>query len=97
MTFPWRTTAILATGALALGLLAGWRVASLTETDIINAAAERHVAGGGQAEDCAAVPGLPPVWITVVCAGDPPRIFRSDRLGRLTEIDPADAALESGA
>ena len=46
-----------------LGLIAGWRVATLTETDVINAFAARHVAlaqenglPGASERDCIAFP-----------------------------------------
>jgi len=85
--------------AAVAGLLMGWRVASMTETDVIEAAADRYVSDhDGRREDCAAQPGTPPVWITVVCTRNGRgAIYQFDNLGRMKEIapaDPADAARE---
>ena len=56
-----------------LGLWAGWRVATLTETDVIEAAVADYLAAetalGHQAAetDCSATPGADDVWIVVLC------------------------------
>lgn len=95
MKFPWRTLTALVLVALGAGLWAGWRYATLTETDVINAAASHYVENGPESaapEHCIAQPGTPPVWVTVICRppSAPSMIFQADRFGRLSVIDPAD-------
>ena len=96
--FPWRGLAILAALAAALGLPAGWHVATLTETDIIDAAAARYVRDhGGAPAECVARPGTPPVWIEVLCGTPRLRaIYQADRFGFLTGLPPADPATAAG-
>lgn len=65
--------AVLTGAAGTLGYLAGSRQAALSETDVINAYAQRYVDKQGlEAEAirrCHAVPGRSdPVWLVVVCA-----------------------------
>lgn len=95
MRFPWRSFSALVFVALVIGLIAGWRYATLTETDVINAAAAHYVETGPEGaapEHCIAQPGVPPVWVTVICR--PPdaasMIFQADRFGRLSVVAPAD-------
>ena len=93
--FPWRTLSALVVLALVGGLWAGWRFATLTETDVINAAAAHYVENGpvtAVPEHCVAQPGTPPVWVTIICRAPEAAamIFQADRFGRLSIVDPAD-------
>ncbi len=94
--FPARgVLALLGGVALLLGLGAGWRFATLTESDVIEAAAARYVAEhGGRPTDCVGQGGVPPAWVTVLCQKDGRTlaIYQADRFGRLTTLDPADPA-----
>ena len=102
MRFPWRIVMALSLGAAVAGGLAGWRVATLTETDVIEAAAAAYVAEtpGALPTHCVAEPGPDTVWIAVICG--PPgegaaAVYHADRLGRVTEVAPPlsdDAARE---
>lgn len=65
--------AVLTVAAGTLGYLAGSRQAALSETDVINAYADRYVRDQGldpgDIRRCHAVPGrADPVWLIVVCA-----------------------------
>lgn len=64
---------VLTVAAGTLGYLAGSRHAALSETDVINAYADRYVQDQGldpvDIRRCHAVPGrADPVWLVVVCA-----------------------------
>lgn len=97
--FPWKIAGGLAATALLVGLWAGWNFATMSETDVINAAALHYIENGpetARAEHCVARPGTPPVWISVICAppGKTATIYQADRLGRLSLVavaDPEDA------
>lgn len=82
---------VLACAVALAGFIIGWRVSTLTESDVIEAAAARYVADHkGAPEQCEARPGTPPVWITVLCGSpDVTAIYQSDRFGRLTESPAA--------
>ena len=65
--------AVLTLAAGTLGYLAGSRQADLSESDVINAYADRYVRDQGldpvETRRCHAVPGQSePVWLIVVCA-----------------------------
>lgn len=77
-----------------LGLLAGWRVVSLSESDVIERWSARYVeearaSGDSDASilDCVAVPvedDGAPGWIAIRCGRDGASVtYRVDRLGRL--------------
>ena len=82
-----------------LGLWAGWRVARLTESDVIARAGADWAGRGGDPEECIALGDPFPAWVSVIC-GTPPegRIYQADRLGRITTsplADPADSAVST--
>ena len=92
--FPWRITACLGAIAALIGLWVGWTYATLSETDVINAAAAHYVETDRDArpEHCVAQPGTDPIWITVICGPSDGRamaIYQADRFGRLTKVPPA--------
>lgn len=69
-----RTTLALCVVAAALGIRAGWRVANLTESEVIEAAVANYIAHETQAgrrpsdTDCSATPGgSDGIWIVVLC------------------------------
>lgn len=71
-------------GAL-LAFRYGWIAATITETDVINAIANRYVLQDGGADarigDCVGLPGLVPgAWVTVRCGQTD---YHVDRMGRL--------------
>lgn len=68
----------------------GWIVATITETDVIDAYAARYLETAGpdaRATDCVARPGLQRgVWLIVSCSGPGRRVdYPVDRFGRLAE------------
>lgn len=84
----WTPLLALTAAFAVLGWRAGWHVSGLTETDVIEAAAARYVAGGeGRSRtDCAAQPhGSAQIWITVTCTEATGRSHRydADRFGTL--------------
>ena len=88
--------AILAVAAL-LGLWAGWRVARLTESDVIARAGADWEDRGGDPAECAALSDPFPAWVSVLC-GTPPEglLYQADRLGRISAMplaDPADSTV----
>lgn len=103
MSRRWLWLPLIALVALAtvLGLRAGWRYATLTETDVINAyaahyLADRKQAGTGQGArltDCVAFPAAPEdrgIWLIVSCGPTPfdPALsyeYAVSRAGRLVE------------
>lgn len=87
-----------------LGLIAGWRIASLSETKVIERWSARYVeearaSGDGAASvlDCVAVPvdgeGTPG-WIAIRCGRDGASVtYRVDRLGRLVGQDQGEGGV----
>lgn len=78
----------LVTALAALSFRMGWIVATISETDVIEAWAAHYVASeaGGSQHDCTARPGhRPPVWILVSCVHHDGRRFDYpvDKMGRL--------------
>ncbi len=79
------TVVVLCVVAALLGLRAGWRYATITETEVIDAAAAdylAHAAAEGHevsVTDCAARPGQGKVWVIVLC------VPQSDTDARRTE------------
>jgi hypothetical protein len=88
-------TALFSVAAL-LGLALGWRVASLTEGDVIARAGADWTTRGGDPTACIALPAAEPAWIAVTCgSGGDGLLYQFDRLGRVAVSplgDPADAA-----
>lgn len=77
-------------GAL-LAFRYGWIAATITETDVINAIANRYVTEDGGADaraaDCVGLPGMRPgAWITVRCGTIE---YHVDRFGRLIDTGAA--------
>lgn len=73
-------------GAL-LAFRYGWIAATITETDVINAMANRYLTEDGGAEaqvgDCVGLPGqIDGAWITVQCGGF---AYHVNRFGTLIE------------
>ena len=63
---------VLIAGLALIGLRRGWIVATMTETDVINAYAQRYLRTGGPdaaLSDCVALSGAayPGVWLIVRC------------------------------
>ena len=88
--------AALVLGTGLLGLRYGLHAVRLTETDVITAYAERHVARfGGALSDCYAENGADHgVWIVVRCAAGPAARGQSyfvNRLGWLARQEAYDA------
>lgn len=84
-------TGLFAVAAL-LGLALGWRVANLTESDVIARAGEAWTARGGDPTACIALPAAEPAWIAVRCGeGAEGLLYRFDRLGRVAVLPLADA------
>ncbi|MEL6645322.1 MAG: hypothetical protein AAFQ79_15430 [Pseudomonadota bacterium] len=81
--------------ALVAGLWLGSGQAGLTETEVINAMADRYVAEtGGARTECLAVPGsAEKVWLEVRCgSGDGLAVYPVDHRGRLIAVDAAPEA-----
>ena len=87
------TLALCAVGA-AMGLRLGWRYATLTETEVIDAAVTDYMAHeaslGHEAsgKDCAARPGEGKLWVIVLCVShSDPKAVRTEyyisRWGRM--------------
>ncbi|MGR3486087.1 MAG: hypothetical protein ACU0BF_12130 [Paracoccaceae bacterium] len=73
---------------------AGWRLARVpSETEVIDALVGRYLAErpGGRATDCHAVPGVPPVRLSVVC-DDGAWVAHAGRRGRAV-VPPPDAPI----
>ncbi|MFP7673335.1 hypothetical protein ACG74X_08265 [Marivita sp. S0852] len=71
----------------------GWIAATITETDVINAVANRYVTqdGGANARiaDCVGVPGqVDGAWITVRCGA---LAYHVNQFGAVISTDPASA------
>ncbi|MEW9919137.1 hypothetical protein AB2B41_05960 [Marimonas sp. MJW-29] len=92
----WAPFWLLLLGFALLWLRYGWRVASITETDVINHYAERYVeerGGDASVTDCVADPGraFAGIWLVVSCtpkgavAGDSVDYF-VNRLGGLENM-----------
>lgn len=68
----WAPLGLLLLGVALVGLRAGWRAATITETDVITHYAQQYLKEAGSAavlSDCVATPGkgLPGIWIVVRC------------------------------
>jgi hypothetical protein len=84
----WTPVMALTAATAVFGLRAGWHVATLSESDVINRAAQDYLAGGQgrSAVDCIAVPARQSaVWITVICSpqGQTPAIYHATRTGKI--------------
>lgn len=86
----WGPLAIITLLGAGMVFRASWKAANLTETDVINAYADRYVAevaGRASRSDCAAVPGQGAVWLIVRCgSGDTARTYPVDRSGALVDL-----------
>ncbi len=75
------TTALLT----VLAFRAGWRVAMMTETDVIQAFAQHYMQEtGGAKSECAAAPSaVPGAWTTVQCTqlNGTERLYHVNRFG----------------
>ncbi|MEM6891963.1 MAG: hypothetical protein AAF636_28190 [Pseudomonadota bacterium] len=83
---------VTALGAWAFRL--GWIAATISETDVIQAAASQYLVSAGplaRATDCAARPGqVPNVWIVVTCKGAAGQFdYAINRLGRFVQSAPS--------
>ena len=84
----WMPIAALTVATAVFGLRAGWHVSALTESDVINRAAEDYLSGDvtRQATDCAAQPSdARGVWLVVICkplVGEP-EIYQASRFGKV--------------
>ena len=77
----WLFLAALLIFVALVGLRFGYRTATLTETDMILAAAADYTARTGGAEtDCLARPA-DTHWLTITCGSE---IYHASRIGRLT-------------
>ena len=83
---------ILAVTALS-GVWLGWRVARLTESDIIARAGADWAGRGGDPASCTALGEPFPAWVSVRCgSGTGGLVYQADRLGRITALPLADPA-----
>jgi hypothetical protein len=93
--FWWLPLGVLTVVAGLFLFRAGWIVANLTETDVINHFAARYVADQGEGArmtDCTAVPAADPgIWLVVRCGGKVS--YPVDRFGRLVAPRPAPPSL----
>lgn len=94
----WTIYLSLAGVVAVIGLIAfreGWIMAHLTETDAIEAYADRYVAEAGpkaRRTDCVAKPGAS-VWLEIRCEGLVGRyLYHVTRWGGLQRLDIPDAA-----
>ena len=92
-----RWIALILGATALLGLWAGWRVARLTESDVIARAGADWAEQGGDPAECVALGDPFPAWVSVICGAPPEgRLYQADRLGRITALplaDPADSAV----
>lgn len=68
----------------------GWIAVTLTETDVINAVAQRYITQDGgadaRASDCVGVPGqIAGAWITVQCGA---LLYHVNQFGSVISTDP---------
>ena len=82
----WLPFGALVVVTAVVAFAAGWQVRGITETEVIERMAARHVAGGGRAADCVAVPGKGRVWIEVRCGAV---VYHAGRSGRLLRVERA--------
>ncbi|MEN8892895.1 hypothetical protein [Planktotalea arctica] len=96
----WTPIAALTVATAFFGLRAGWYHSNLTETDVIERAAQSYLSGGqGRSpSDCSAVPAPQArVWLTVTCtpSGGAPETYHATRLGTVQRGEPAAAPPET--
>lgn len=81
----------LVAAVAVLGLLLGGRVATTTETEVIDRVADRYVSEtGATRSDCAARPAASAdLWLVVACAGHE---YFVDSFGRVVDVARPGAA-----
>lgn len=90
----WTPLAALTVAAAFFGLRAGNYVSGLSESDVINAAAQSYLSGDAvrSKSDCAAAPAQEAgLWLTITCqpAQGPVFIYNATRLGQIHLATPA--------
>ena len=93
-----RAIGLILVAAALVGLVAGWRVARLSESDLIARAGAEFAALGGDPATCIALPEPFPAWVSVICGpgqGAQGRLYQFNRIGQMQVLplaDPAEAA-----
>ena len=96
----WMPVAALTVATALFGLRVGVLTSNLSETDMINQAAERYLAGGQDRSltDCSARPNAERVvWLTVTCVpkAGAPELYNASPLGHLSQVQSARTAPEA--
>lgn len=84
----WTPVMAFTVAMAVLGLRAGWHVSALTESDVINRAAQDYVEGGQgrQMIDCVAMPASQrKIWLIVTCTATNGSIetYHATRFGKV--------------
>jgi hypothetical protein len=93
----WMPVAALTVATALFGLRVGVLTSNLSETDMINQAAERYLAGGQDRSltDCSSAERE--VWLTVTCVpkAGAPELYHASPLGQLSQVQSARTAPEA--